>query len=141
VAFSAGDGKKADGKICHMAKVTKIHQSKSPVRRHFIAEWMEARGMSASDLVEALNDPDRFSELGYIDKSQVYRWLKGQMPQAAHQARIAAALGHEDDPSIILRAPEADWLARFFEDRSREELERMKTMLEAAFPRKTGSGG
>jgi len=97
--------------------------------------------MTPAELLEVLNDPERSSSFTSVDKSQVYRWIKGQMPNPMMQARIAAALGSEDDPSIILRPPEMDWMSDFFRDRSREELERMKTMLEAAFPKdqKTGT--
>lgn len=123
-----------------MAKITKIHQNKRTVRRHFLAEWLEARNMKPMDLVELLNDPDRSADFAEVDKAQVYRWLKGQMPQAAMQMRIAAALGFEDDPTKFLRPPEADWVMDFFEGRSREELERMKTMLQAAFPKAVKSG-
>ena len=95
---------------------------------------MDARGITVPDLLVALNDPERPMELKETDKSQVYRWLKGQMPQPSAQRRLAAALSL-DDPGILLRDPIDDWFARFFEDRDRDELERMKTMLEAAFPR------
>lgn len=115
-----------------MASVSRIHPGKQPVRRHFLNEWLEAKGMKPMDLLDALNDPDRMSDLPIIDKSQVYRWLKGQLPQAAQQKRIAQAIGQE--PEDLLRHPIDDWLAKFFSDRTREEAERAKKMLEAAFP-------
>lgn len=118
-----------------MTKIEKIHQGKQPVRRHYIAEWLEHRGLSAMDLLELLNDPDRSSEYAALDKSQVYRWIKGQLPQAAMQARIAAALGLPD-PAKLLMPPEMDWMNEFFQDRSTEELSRMRAILEAAFPKK-----
>lgn len=122
-----------------MANVSRIHQNKRPVRRHFIAEWLEARGMSPPELLEVLNDPERSMEHTEVDKSQVYRWLKGQMPHPGMQVRIALALGL-DDPGKLLRPPEADWISEFFENRSREELERIRKTLEAAFPR-SGTDG
>lgn len=92
------------------------------------------------DLLEALNDPERMSDLPIIDKSQVYRWLKGQMPQPAQQKRIADAI--EQEPEDLLRHPLDDWIARFFSDRSTDEKERAKQMLEAAFPsRRSGTTG
>jgi hypothetical protein len=91
--------------------------------------------MSVPDLLALLNDDERSMELPRVDKSQVYRWLKGQMPQAAMQARIAAALEMEDAASL-LRHPDDDWFAEFFSGRSRDEIHRMKLMLEAAFPRR-----
>lgn len=125
-----------------MAKITKIHQNKQPVRRHYIAEWLEAKGMTPMDLLDALNHPDRPMEFSEIDKSQVYRWIGGQLPQPRTQARIAGVLGFEDDAGKLLQSPDADWMNEFFENRSREELERIKLMLQAAFPRsdKTSTG-
>lgn len=49
--------------------------------------------------------------------------------------RIAAALEMEDAASL-LRHPDDDWFAEFFSGRSRDEIHRMKLMLEAAFPRR-----
>lgn len=119
-----------------MSKPTRIHQDKTPVRRHYLAEWLEARHMTPPDLVEALNDPDRWGDdYKPIDKSQIYRWLKGQMPQAAQQIKIARALEMEN-PADLLRDPLDDWFAKFFNDRSRGEMERVKQMLEIAFPHK-----
>lgn len=118
-----------------MSKLTTIHQNKQPIRRHYLPEWLEERQMSATDLLDALNDPDRSSEFPFIDKSQVYRWLKGQLPQPAMQLRIAAALGFGTDPEKLLRPPELDWIKEFFDGRSREEKTRIRNTLTAAFPR------
>lgn len=123
-----------------MSEITRIHAGKQPIRRHFIGEWLEAKGIKPMELLDALNDPERMSDLPIIDKSQVYRWLKGQMPQPAQQKRIAEALNQQ--PEDLLRHPIDDWIARFFANRSREEKERMKQMLEAAFPlRRSGTDG
>lgn len=123
-----------------MSEITRIHAGKQPIRRHFIGEWLEAKGIKPMELLDALNDPERMSDLPIIDKSQVYRWLKGQMPQPAQQKRIAEALNQQ--PEDLLRHPIDDWIARFFANRSREEKERMKQMLEAAFPpRRSGTEG
>lgn len=127
-------------KSATMAKETRIHQNKQPIRRHFIAEWMEEKDISPVELLELLNDPDRSSEYPEIDKSQVYRWLKGQLPQPAMQKRIAAALGFDDDPGALLRPPEMDWISEFFKERSLDELQKIRTVLETAFPR-VASGG
>lgn len=125
-----------------MAKVTKIHQGKQPVRRHFINEWLEAKQMTPVDLIEALNNPDRPMEYGEVDKSQVYRWLKGQMPQAAMQARVAAALGFEGEPDKLLQDPTMDWLSNFFRDKTEEQKEKAIQMLKLLFDTtKTGTDG
>lgn len=98
--------------------------------------------MGAMDLLELLND----SGEDQIDKSQVYRWLKGNLPHAPTQIRIAAALNLNDpdtgapDPEALLRHPDQDWIARRLKGKSREEIERIKQMIDLAFPTKTGTG-
>lgn len=96
--------------------------------------------MSVPDLLKLLNDDERSMDLPRIDKSQVYRWLKGQLPQPTTQRRLAEALGL-DDPADLLRPPLDDWFVQFFAGRSADELERLRQMLEAAFPPKTGTNG
>jgi hypothetical protein len=126
-----------------MRQASKTHRGKQAVRRHFIAEWLEAREMEPMDLVNALNATD--ASLPMVDKSQVYRWLKGQMPHADMQVRIAGALSvvnpetGDPDPSGILRHPDYDWMARQFEGRSKAEIDRMKQMIELAFPARVGT--
>lgn len=128
-------------KSATMPTQSTIHAGKTPVRRHFIKEWMEHKGVSVSDLLALLNDDERSMDLPRVDKSQVYRWHKGQMPQPAMQTRIAEALGVESEADL-LRPPEDDWFVRFFMNRSKEERDRMRKMLEAAFPEvKTGTKG
>lgn len=124
-----------------MSKLTTIHQNKQPIRRHYLAEWLEDKDMSPTELLELLNDPERSSEYPYIDKSQVYRWLKGQLPQPAMQMRIAAALGFEGEPERLLQPPEFGWMKDFFEGRTREEVKRIRNTLSAAFPRDDATDG
>lgn len=98
--------------------------------------------MTPVDLIEALNDPERSMDFTEVDKSQVYRWLKGQMPQAAMQLRIAAALGFEGEPDKLLQDPTMDWLAEFFRDKTEEQKEKAIQMLKLMFEQtKTGTGG
>lgn len=106
-----------------MPKMTRIHQRKTPIRRHFIKEWMEARNMKPADMIRELDS----------DKSTVYRWLDGQLPQPAQQEKIAALF--EIDPDALLRHPDDDWMARFFQGRSEEERARIKQAMELAWPR------
>lgn len=112
-----------------MAKLTLIHQSKQPRRPHHIADWAEHRGMKQTDIA---------SEIG-ADKSVVSRWFNGSTPGLEWQEKLSALFGCE--PESLFRHPDEDWLKRFFEGRSMEEIERMKTMLEAAFPRRNGTNG
>lgn len=111
------------------ARTREEEQPNVGVKKHFIGEWMEHRGKKVADMVEALD----------VDKSQVYRWLKGQKPQDDMLLRIAAFLetGH---PESILRHPLDDWMARFFQGRSEEEAKAIIEMMERAWPR-TGTSG
>lgn len=126
-----------------MKSVARIHQGKTPIRKHYIAEWLEARDMEPMDLLSGLNESD--TSLPAVDKSQVYRWLKGQMPQDKMLARIAEALEirdvetREPDPNGIFRHPDHDWLESKFKGRERDEIERIKQMVDLAFPPKTGT--
>lgn len=82
--------------------------------------------MEPSDIIEQLD----------ADRSTVYRWLKGQLPQPDMQERLAALF--EIEPEALLRSPDDDWLSRFFEGRAREDRERIKQAMELAWP-KTGT--
>lgn len=113
--------------MCNMAKVTEIHQGKTPIRRHFIAEWAAARNLTRADVAR---------ELG-VDKSQTTRWFKGQLPQPAFQERLAALF--EIEPEALLRHPDADWMSKMFKDRSANERDRMKRSIELAWPPKSSS--
>jgi hypothetical protein len=67
------------------------------------------------------------------------RWYSGSTPSLEWQEKLA--LFFEIDREALFRHPDDDWIAKFFRGRSEEERERMKKMLEAAFPLKTGTGG
>lgn len=107
--------------------VIDIHRSKQPKRPHFIPEWAERRGFETqADLAEALD----------ADKSVVSRWYSGTSPSEEWQEKLAA-LFHCEARDGIFRHPDDDWIAKFFRDRSSDELQRMKQMLEAAFPKES----
>lgn len=112
-----------------MQNVPSVHKSKQPRRPHYIKEWAEARNLSQSDLSR---------ELG-ADKSVVSRWFNGTTPGTDWQERLAALFAC--DPESLFRHPDDDWISRFFKNRSREEVEKMKQMLEIAFPKKDGTHG
>lgn len=110
-----------------MNEITRIHRSKQPRRPHFIQEWAERRNLSQADLARELD----------ADKSVVSRWFSGTTPGLEWQEKLAGLF--HCDPEALFRHPDDDWVSKFFRDRSQEELERMRTMLEAAFPKKTGT--
>lgn len=100
-------------------------------RPHYVREWAEFRGFKTQ--------ADLAAEIG-ADKSVVSRWYGGSTPSKDWQEILASLFSC--DRESLFRHPDDDWLTRFFRDRSREELDRMKTMLEAAFPvKRTGTNG
>lgn len=121
-----------------MNSLVRIHKGKQPISKHYLKEWLDERDMGAMDLLDEINKalPDP------IDKSQVYRWLKGQMPHDDMLVRIAGVLSIVDaetgapDPRGVLRDPNVDWIAQKLRGRSEDEVERVKQILDAAFPPK-----
>lgn len=106
----------------------RIHASKTPIRHHYIAEWAEKYGRKKADIARATG----------ADKSLVGKWFAGTMPSDSYLAQIAASLDLED-PMLLLRHPDEDWLYRFYKQRSQEELERAERIIREAFPdKKTG---
>lgn len=107
-------------------RMSTIHRGKQPRRPHFIPEWAERRGYEdQADLVKALG----------ADKSVVSRWYSGATPGEEWQKKLTA-LFHCEEPDGIFRHPDDDWLAKFFRDRSDDEVTRAKQLLETAFPPK-----
>ena len=109
--------------------VSAIHKGKQPRRPHFIAEWAEKRGYpSQAELATALE----------ADKSVVSRWYSGTSPSQEWQEKLAILFSCERE--ALFRHPDDDWISKFFRDRSLDELNRMKQMLEAAFPKRSKAG-
>lgn len=110
--------------------VDRIHKGKQPRRPHYIKDWAEKRGFARPvDLATALE----------ADKSLISRWYSGTTPGEEWQQALAEFFGYPGEPEIIFRHPDEDWFARFFRERSIEEIKRAKQMLQAAFPGKTGT--
>jgi transcriptional regulator with XRE-family HTH domain len=112
-----------------MAQPIEIYGSKQPIRVHFIAEWAECRHLRQADVAR---------ELG-VDKSQVSRWFSGKLPEQANLTRLAGLF--EIEVNMLFRHPDEDWIAQFFKDRSEEERNRARQVLEIAFPPKDGTNG
>ena len=107
-----------------MSNAIRIHPSKQPRRPHYIQEWAEKRGMRQVDLVNALG----------VQKSLVSRWYSGASPSVQWQQALAELFQCEVE--ALFRHPDEDWLTRFFHERSADEIERMRALLEAAFPKR-----
>jgi transcriptional regulator with XRE-family HTH domain len=112
-----------------MGDIDMQHIQRQPRRPHHIASWAEVRQMSQADIAR---------ELG-ADKSIVSRWFNGTTPGLPWQEKLAA-LFQMESPESLFRHPDDDWIANLFRRLRREEVERAKRMLEAAFPR-TGTDG
>ena len=126
LAECANDAPAVRPLLLHMVQISKIHTGKTPKRIHFIPEWAEHRGMKQADVI---------AELG-ADKSTVSRWWSGNLPQDKWLEPLARLF--RTDIHGLFRPPEDDWLARFFPDRTEEERRRAQSILENAFPKKTG---
>lgn len=110
-----------------MSNITTIHGKKQGKRPHFLIEWCEKRGISKAELAK---------ETG-ADPGQVTRWFQGSTPSEPWQYILGDFFGCGREG--IFRHPDDDWIAKFFKDRSAEEIERAKAMLEVAFPKKNGT--
>ena len=122
-----------------MLRAKVLHLNREPFRRHYLAEWLEENDMKPMELLDALNEPAGMDPV-VIDKSQVYRWLKGQLPHRSTQVRIAAALNlldaftGEPNPELLMSHPAQVWIARKVSGLEPEDIERLKTIIESAFP-------
>lgn len=107
------------------AGAIRIHAGKQPRRPHFIPEWAQKRHLkSQAELAKELD----------ADKSVVSRWYGGASPSEEWQEKLADLFGTTKEG--LFRHPDDDWMARFFRKRTADEVERVKQMLEAAFPDK-----
>jgi hypothetical protein len=112
--------KKSSGQV-----VQEIYRNRQPNRPHHIEDWAVRRGFSnQAALVKALG----------ADKSLVSKWYSGATPSLDWQNALVELFALEDRQSLF-RSPDDDWLTRFFRDRERDEIERIKNTLETAFPR------
>ena len=110
-----------------MAKVTKIHHMKQGRRPHFISDWCNKRGLSQADLAKKLD----------ADPGLVSRWFNGSTPSVEYQQKMAALFDCQEDS--LFRHPDDDWMAKFLKGRTSEEVDRVKILLETAFPKKDGT--
>jgi transcriptional regulator with XRE-family HTH domain len=103
----------------------KVIPSKQPCRPHHIPEWVETLDLTQAEFAE---------EIG-ADKGLVSRWYSGTSPGRGWQKKLAEFFNCE--PESLFRHPDDDWIARFLRGRDKPEIERIKTVLESAFPKKS----
>lgn len=108
-----------------MARPTRIHRGKQPYRLHYIPEWAKKRGVRQAEIAR---------ELG-VDKSTVSRWFEGALPVEAHFIALTAFF-YAEEPAALFRHPDDDWMRVVLRGKTDDERERIKAMIEAAFPRK-----
>lgn len=99
-------------------------QLKQGRRPHYIPDWAASAGLSQADLARAVG----------ADKSNVSNWFGGTTPQEGWQKKLADLF--ETTPDGLFRHPDEAWFVEFFSGRSRDEIDRMKAMLNAGFPKK-----
>lgn len=106
-----------------MSKSEKISEQKQPRRPHYIKQWAEKKGLKAIELAEALG----------TSRGQISHWYGGASPGVEWQQRLAEFFGI--DRAGLFMHPDEYWLKQFFDGRTRQEVERIKATLEAAFPK------
>jgi transcriptional regulator with XRE-family HTH domain len=111
------------------APLAQIYANRTPRRPHYLHALMERHGVTRADIVEALD----------VDKSQLSRWLdedRPSTPSPEWARKLGEFFGKGHDVVDIFTDPDVDWLSRLLRDRSADEKERIKAMIEAAFPAK-----
>jgi hypothetical protein len=106
-----------------MDNVTRIHKHKTPHRRHYVAEWADHRQVKKAAIARHLG----------INKGTVTNWFQGSVPSDKWIDPLAEFLGTTREG--LFRDPHDDWFVQFFRNKSADERERAKQMLEAAFPK------
>jgi hypothetical protein len=101
----------------------KLIGQKQPRRPHYLADWLKVREMTRVQFIEKVQ----------ADKGHVSKWMKGTTPGLEWQPKIAAVL--DIDPADIFSDPNDVWFRQFLRGRPDDEVQRIKTTLEAGFPR------
>lgn len=113
-----------------LAEPAQIHASKEPRRPHYLAKWMARYDVDRAQLIEDTG----------VDKGQLSRWLDEEKPAtpgrkwAETLGLYFQGLGHEDDMVDIFKDPDEERLRKVFVGRSRDEIDRILTMVEMGFP-------
>jgi transcriptional regulator with XRE-family HTH domain len=111
------------------APLAQIYANRQPRRPHYLPHLMERYGVTRGEIVEALG----------VDKSQLSRWLdenRPSTPSPEWARKLGEFFGKGHDTVDIFTDPDVDWMSRLLQGRSADEKERIKAMIEAAFPAK-----
>lgn len=94
------------------------------IRLHYLNEWAKERELNQAEIAESLD----------VDSGTVSRWFDSALPSEFRLPRIAGVL--KIDLDELFRAPNDNWLRRFFDRRNDEEKRCIKEALERLFPDK-----
>jgi hypothetical protein len=89
---------------------------------------MERHGVTRQEIIEAIG----------VDKSLLSRWLDEKSPSTPGldwAEKLGEFFGKGHDPVDIFTDPDVDWMSRLLRGRSDDEVQRIKAMIEAAFPK------
>jgi transcriptional regulator with XRE-family HTH domain len=126
VEHGANDWPRPPRLALHMGRPTRIHKGAESRRFHYIVEWAEHMHLTQADIVRALD----------VDKGTVSRWFSGSIPSGMSLIRLTLLLtGNKDEPAALFRHPDDDWMAKLLRGRSADERDRIKAIIEVAFPR------
>lgn len=114
-----------------MKEIEFTEPNRQPSRPHFIAAW----------LIMADAQPRELMHFTGADKSLVSRWFNGTSPSKKYQIKIVEFLRMKLhlaslEPDAIFRDPNLEWIAQFVRGRDVDEMKRIRSTLETAFPRK-----
>lgn len=119
VAPQANDAPIAGALALRVAKLSRIHKGKTPVRIHFIVEWAHHRRFRQRDIVRQLG----------VDKATVSRWFDGSLPSEKYLLPLAEYLG-ADEPVSLFQHPDDDWIARLMRRGTEQQRARVVRALQ-----------
>lgn len=109
------------------------HPKKQAGRPHFIEDWAREAGYEV--------DKD-FARATKIDPGQVSRWFnKGATPAPKTLEKLKRFFASKIDENFevewLFRRPDDIWFVRFIAGREPAQVEQIKNMLTAGFPKRT----
>ena len=113
-----------------MNEILMLAKPKRAIRRiHFIKEWIAHRHLKQADVVKSLG----------VNKGTVSKWCSGELPSEDSLLALSDLLHVE--PHELFKDPTEDWIARLLRGRPKDEVDRIVSVIETAFPLKNGTTG